>query len=181
MLSRRAAVASVTVGRRGAHAIALKYSNAVYSAALARSPQTLDKVQTELNFISTSVKDTPEINAFIYNPTLSFNDRKAGLSLMLSRAEGKKVTISDITRNLLSVLSENGRLGETQSVIEGFNGLVAQYKGELTVAVTSAFPLPKDIMTKLETTLTQSQTAKQAKILKVSNKACISTRYLILC
>jgi len=78
--------------------------------------------------------------------------------------------VSDITKNLLSVLSENGRLGETQAVIEGLNELVAKYKGELTVVVTSATPLPKDVLTRLETTLKQSQAAQQAKVLKVNNK-----------
>jgi F-type H+-transporting ATPase subunit O len=171
--SGRAALASTNLGRRGAHAIALKYSNALYSAALAKSPQALNKVQTELNAISTSIKETPQVNAFINNPTLSLKDRTAGLSALFSRVEGtgaKKEAISDLSKNLLAVLSENGRLAETQSVIDGFNELVAQYKGELTVIVTSASPLPKDVMIKLETTLKQSQTAQQAKVLKVTNK-----------
>ena len=78
--------------------------------------------------------------------------------------------MSDVTKNLFALLAENGRLGETPGVIEGFNELVAKYKGELSVTVTSASPLPKDILTKLEATLKQSQTAQQAKSLKITNK-----------
>ena len=171
--SLRSAVVSQALGRRAASGIALKYSNAAYSAALAKSPQVLNKVQTELNAISTSIKGTPELDAFVHNPTLSAKDRTAGLAALYTRLEGsdaKKETVSDVTKNLFAVLSENGRLGEVQGVIEGFNELCAKYKGELKVVITSAAPLPRDVQTKLELTLKQSQAAQQAKTLKITNK-----------
>lgn len=171
--SGRSAVVYTGLGRRAASAIALKYSNAVYSAALAKSPAVLNKVQTELSNISNSIKTTPEINTFVHNPTLSLKDRTTGLNLLYSRLEGagtKREPLSDVTKNLLAVLSENGRLGETVGVIEGFNELVAKYKGELTVVVTSASPLPSDVLRRLESTLKQSQTAQAAKTLKITNK-----------
>jgi F-type H+-transporting ATPase subunit O len=173
--SGRSAVASTGLGRRAASAIALKYSNAVYSAALSKSPAVLNKVQTELGNISNTIKSTPEINTFVHNPTLSLKDRTTGLNVLYSKLEGagaKKEPLSDITKNLLAVLSENGRLGETVGVIEGFNELVAKYKGELTVVVTSASLLPSDVLRRLESTLKQSQTAQAAKTLKITNKVC---------
>jgi len=109
----------------------------------------------------------------VNNPTLSLQERNKGLQRIFAKLEGtgpKKEVYSDVTKNLFSVLSENGRLGEVESVIEGFNELVAQYKGELTVTVTSASPLAKDILTRLETTLKQSQAAQAAKMLKITNK-----------
>ncbi|KAJ3508702.1 hypothetical protein NLJ89_g5610 [Agrocybe chaxingu] len=160
-------------GRRAASAIALKYSKAVYGAALAKSPATLSKVHTELTNVSAAIKKDPEVSTFISNPTLSLQERNKGLQTVFAKLEGtgaKKDAVSDITKNLFKVLSENGRLGETEGVIEGFNELVAEYKGELTVTVTSAAPLPRDILTRLETTLKQSQTAQAAKVLKITNK-----------
>ncbi|KAI0305503.1 ATPase F1 complex OSCP/delta subunit [Multifurca ochricompacta] len=160
-------------GRRAASGIALKYANAAYSAALAKSPQVLTKVQAELNAISKSIEDTPELKTFVSNPTLSVKERNAGFPTLYARAEGtgaKKEAVSDITKNLFALLSENGRLGETAGVIEGFNELVAKHKGELNVTVTSAAPLTKDVLSRLETTLKQSQTAQQAKSLKLTNK-----------
>ena len=171
--SSRSALLSLGLGRRAASSIALKYSNAVYSAALAKSPQLLNKVQTELNTISISIKDTPELNTFVHNPTLSAKDRATGLLALYNRVEGygaRKETISDVTKNMFAILSENGRLGEVQGVIEGFNELCTKYKGELTVIITSATPLPRDVQTKLESTLKQSQAAQQAKTIKVTNK-----------
>ncbi|KAG0692446.1 OSCP, subunit 5 of the stator stalk of mitochondrial F1F0 ATP synthase [Suillus ampliporus] len=169
----RSATASLGLGRRAASTIAQKYSHAVYSAALSKSPQTLTKVQSELNAISNTLKDVPDLKAFVSNPTLSAKDRSSGLAVLYARTESsllKKEPVSDITKNLFAVLSDNGRLGETQGVIEGFNELVAKYKGELEVVVTSAAPLPKDLSSRLETILKQSQTAQQAKSLKITNK-----------
>ncbi|KAA1475196.1 ATPase F1 complex OSCP/delta subunit [Dentipellis sp. KUC8613] len=169
--SARSAAVSAGLGRRAASTIATKYAHAAYNAALAKSPQTLNKVQAELNSISKVLHDTPELQQFVTNPTLSAQERTAGLPVLLSRAEGaKKEPVSDVTKNLFSVLSDNGRLTETEGVIEHFNELASKYKGELTVTVTSATPLPKDVLTRLETTLKQSQTAQAAKTLKLTNK-----------
>jgi F-type H+-transporting ATPase subunit O len=171
--SARSYLPIVGFGRRAASSIALKYANAAYSAALAKSPQVLTKVQAELNAISKSIVDSPNIKTFVTNPTLSVKDRNAGLPALYARAEGtgaKKEPVSDITRNLFVLLSENGRLGEIAGVIEGFNELVAKHRGELNVTVTSAVPLGKDVLSRLEATLKQSQTAQQAKSLKLTNK-----------
>lgn len=164
---------SASLGRRSASGIALKYANAAYSAALSKSPQVLTKVHTELNAISKSIEETPELKAFVTNPTLSVKDRKASLPALYARAEGtgaKKEALSDITKNLFGLLSENGRLGETPGIIEGFNELVAKRKGELNVTVTSATPLTRDVLTRLEAILKESQAAQQAKSLKLINK-----------
>jgi F-type H+-transporting ATPase subunit O len=168
-------------GRRAASGIALKYANATFSAALAKSPLVLTKVQTELNAISKSIVDSPDLKSFVTNPTLSVKDRNAGLPTLFARAEGtgvRKEPVSDITKNLFVLLSENGRLGETPGVIEGFNELVSRHRGELNVVVTSASPLGKDVLTRLETVLKQSQTAQQAKTLKLTNKVRFSINFV---
>ncbi|KAJ7072423.1 ATP synthase subunit 5 [Mycena amicta] len=173
MLARKIAAAAPGLGQRAASTIALKYSNALYQAALSKSPQTLSKVHTELAAVSSTITQDAALSTFIANPTLSANERKAGLSVLYSRldaASPKKEPVSEITKNLLGVLSENGRLAETQSVIEGFNELVEKYRGELTVVVTSAAPLPKDVLPRLEAALKQSQAGQKAKLLKVTNK-----------
>jgi len=171
---------SAGLGRRSASGIALKYANATYSTALSKSPQVLTKVHTELNAISKSIAETPELKAFVTNPTLSVNDRKAGLPALYTRAEGtgaRKEALSDVTKNLFGLLSDNGRLAETVGVIEGFNELVAKHKGELNVTVTSATPLGRDILSRLETILKQSQTAQQTKSLKLTNKVRFDGAY----
>lgn len=160
-----------SLGRRAASTITPKYSQAVFSAALAKSPAALTKVETELNALSNAIKTSPELNNFVANPTLSVKDRASGLAALYAKAEGpKKEPVSEITKNLFALLSENGRLGETQSVIEGFNELVSKHKGELKVVIGSATPLPTATLSRLETVLKQSQAAQKAKSLKVTNK-----------
>ena len=170
--SRPLVAAARATGRRNASAIATKYSGAAYKAALASSPATLTKVSEELSAIAKSLKDTPALNAFVSNPLLSSKERATGLE-SLYKAGSPKGTVNDITKNLLAVLSENGRLAETPAVIEEFNALVAKYKGELEIVVTSAQPLTKDILTKLEASLKQSEAAKQSKVLKFTNKVML--------
>ena len=169
----RTTLAVAGVGRRAASSLALKYANATFSAALSKSPQTLNKVQTELTYLATTLKQSPELDTFVKNPTLSAKERASGLTALYAKVEGsglKKEPVSEITKNLFNLLSENGRLGETQGVIEGFQELVAKHRGELTVVVTSATPLTAVTLSRLETSLKQSQTALQAKTLKVTNK-----------
>ncbi|KAF8324476.1 OSCP, subunit 5 of the stator stalk of mitochondrial F1F0 ATP synthase [Cantharellus anzutake] len=158
---------------RAASAIATKYAQAAYGAALKKSPQTLDAVQKELSAIGAAIKKDEKLASFVHNPTLTAKDRQAGLQLLFQTAAAsgaKKVEVSDITKNLFSVLAENGRLVEVQDVIAGFDGLVGKYKGELEVVVTSAAPLPRDVLTRLETALKSSVTAQQAKSVKITNK-----------
>ncbi|KAG8991143.1 ATP synthase F0 subcomplex subunit OSCP atp5 [Tulasnella sp. JGI-2019a] len=168
MLKSRGATLLNTPLSRNASSIAQKYSKAAYQAALAKSPQTLTKVHGELTAINAAIKSNAELESFVKNPTLSVANRTAGLPSIFKAAGAGGV--SDVTKNLFEVLSENGRLGEAQGVIENFGELVSKYKGELEVVVSSANPLAKDMLSKLESTLKQSQAAQQAKSVKVTNK-----------
>lgn len=159
--------------QRYASLIASKYASALFGAA-SKSPATLTKVQSELASISTGLQETPALADFVNNPTLSAADRKSGLEAVYNAAspKGSKEPVSPITRNLFEVLSENGRLGETADVIASFNELVSKHKGELEVVVTSALPLEKNVLSKLETTLKSSVAASKAKSVRVTNKVC---------
>lgn len=154
--------------RAASSAIATKYANAAYNAALSRSPVMLDTVQKELTSIGLALKADEKLAGFVANPTLSTKDRQSGLEAMFSKAGGVKA--SDVTKNLLSLMAENGRLVETPDVVTGFAELVAKYKGELEVVVTSAKPLDKDVLGRIEKALKQSQVAQQSKTVKVTNK-----------
>jgi len=165
---------SVRIARRdtrAASAIASKYAQAAYGAALKKSPQTLDSVQKELSAIGTAIKKDEKLASFVHNPTLTLKDRQAGLQVLFQSAGGvRKGEVSDITKNLFSVLAENGRLVAVQDVIAGFDELVGKYRGELEVIVTSATPLARDVLGRLETALKSSVTAQQAKSVKITNK-----------
>ncbi|GAB1527510.1 ATP synthase F0 subcomplex subunit OSCP atp5 [Rhizoctonia solani] len=174
LAARRVAAAASRVPlqqQRNASLIASKYAQALFGAA-SKNAQTLNKVQSELTSISNNLREVPTLSAFVSNPTLSASDRKSGLDAIYAAAapKGSKEPVTPITKNLFEVLSENGRLGETNDVISSFNELVSKHKGELEVVVTSAAPLEKNVLSKLETTLKSSQAASQAKSVRVTNK-----------
>jgi len=172
--ARRFVAIAPTASSRAASSIALKYAHAAYGAALKQSPAALKQVDQELTAISSAISSTPSLDAFVNDPTISAKDRSKGLEALFAAAEGpKKTPISATTKNLFAILSENGRLKETPGVIEGFAVLMSEYRGEVNVVVTSAAPLPKDIMTRLENSLKGSQAAQKAKSLKVTNKVCL--------
>jgi len=169
MLARRV-LTGVPTQSRAVSSIALKYANAAFGAVKSK-PNELNKLSEDLTSINAAIKSTPSLSQFINNPTISAKDRLKGLDTLYAAAESQKKTpVSTTTKNLFTILSENGRLSETPGVIDGFNTLMSEYRGEATVVVTSAAPLPRDIMTRLENALKGSQTAQKAKSLKVTNK-----------
>lgn len=97
------------------------------------------------------------------NPTLSFHERQAELDKVLPKGASPLLT------NLLSVLSENGRLAQTPKVFADFHSLMAAYRGELEVVVTSAEPLDQRTMTRLEKALRGTAVA-DGKTLKFTNR-----------
>ena len=96
------------------------------------------------------------------NPTLTASERQKGLSGILPSG-------SPILLNLLSVLSENGRLASAPRVFADFNSLMAAYRGELEVIVTSAEALDSKSMSRLEKALKGAQLA-EGKTLKINNR-----------
>ncbi|KAH0825933.1 hypothetical protein J3R83DRAFT_7631 [Lanmaoa asiatica] len=88
-LALRTSVVVFTHGWWAASSIALKYSNTLYYAALTTSSQVLSKVRTKLSTISKFIVETPELNAFISNPTLSVKERVTGLVALYAKAEAQ--------------------------------------------------------------------------------------------
>jgi F-type H+-transporting ATPase subunit O len=99
------------------------------------------------------------------NPTLSSMERDSAISSAVGSSA------SPILLNLLTVLSENGRLSSAQKVFADFNSLMAAYRGELEVIVTSAEALDSKAMSRLEKALKGSSVA-EGKTLKIVNKVC---------
>jgi len=157
---------STTLQRRAASQIAIKYAHAAYGAALKVSPQTLAKVQSDLTGIVSALPQQQQLVELIHNPTLSEQDRHKGLAALFQARKD----VDKITKNLLEVMSENGRLGELEHVVEEYKELVSKYNGVLEVIVTSDRPLQADVLKRIETAMKNSQAGKDSKSLKISNK-----------
>jgi len=147
--------------------LAGKYAGALYSAALKSSPKALTQVETDLQSIKSIIASTPEVSTFLANPTLGSAEKAAGLKSLVGKLGG---STSDLTKNFLNVLAENGRLYETEKVVAGFEDIMAAYRGELTVTITSASELDKATLSTLEKTIKSSKIAKEYKSIKINNK-----------
>ncbi|MBW0461566.1 hypothetical protein O181_001281 [Austropuccinia psidii MF-1] len=143
-----------------------KYATALFSAAIKKDEKTLTGVEKDLTSIQRvlSSKDGSNIREFLKNPTLQAADRKKGLSSVLSKVG----QTSELTKNFLEVLGENGRLYETEKVIEDFLSLMSAHRGEMTITITSAQPLESSLQSRLEMGLKKSHAA-QAKTVKIKN------------
>lgn len=99
------------------------------------------------------------------NPTLSATERTSALSSIVPSSA------SPILTNLLSVLSENGRLASAPKVFADFGSLMSAYRGELEVVVTSAEPLDGKATQRIEKALKGTEIV-QGKTLKIVNRVC---------
>lgn len=78
------------------------------------------------------MKSDKQIADFVQNPTLSTEDKQAGLAAVL-KAAGK---YNEVTKNLFDVLQENGRLHDATKVIEEFQAIMSAHRGEVNITVT---------------------------------------------
>ena len=90
-------------------------------------------METDLNALRQLMKGTPTVASFLANPTLQHAEKQAGLADVVKRLGG---STSDYTKNFLNVLAENGRLYETEKVLDGFEQIMSAHRGELQVTVT---------------------------------------------
>ncbi|KAG0139743.1 hypothetical protein CROQUDRAFT_666058 [Cronartium quercuum f. sp. fusiforme G11] len=144
-----------------------KYASALFTAALKKDEKILSTIEKDVTSFQKvlSGKDGSSIKEFLQNPTLQAADRKKGLSEMFGKFTSPP---NELTKNLLSVLAENGRLYETEKVIDDFLSLMSAHRGEITITITSAQPLDSSLQTRLESTLKKSATA-QGKTVKIKN------------
>lgn len=136
-----------------------KYATSLYVAALTKSDKTLQAVDKDLGSIAqalTSGKDASQLQTFITNPTLSNQDKVKGLEQLVGKSS------DETTRNFFQVLAENGRLGDAERVAEEFARLMAAHRGEVEVTITSAAPLDKSHVQRLESALSGSSIAQKA-------------------
>ncbi|WVQ83061.1 ATP synthase F1, delta subunit [Cryptococcus sp. DSM 104549] len=139
------------------------YATSTYLAALKKSPKDLESLAKDVEAFDKQIKDDAKIASFIQNPTLSASERATVLSSIVPSSA------SPILSNLLSVLSENGRLSAAPKVFADFHSLMAAYRGELEVVVTSAEALDSKTLSRLDKALKSTEVAK-GKTLKVVNK-----------
>ncbi|XP_021040666.1 ATP synthase subunit O, mitochondrial [Mus caroli] len=122
-----------------------RYATALYSAA--SKENKLDQVEKELLRVGQLLKD-PKVSLAVLNPYIKRTIKVKSLNDIT-----KKEKFSPLTANLMNLLAENGRLGNTQGIISAFSTIMSVHRGEVPCTVTTASPLDDAVLSELKTVL----------------------------
>ncbi|XP_055470979.1 ATP synthase subunit O, mitochondrial [Psammomys obesus] len=137
-----------------------RYATALYSAASKQNK--LDQVEKELLRVGQLLKD-PKVSLAVLNPYI-----KRSIKVKSLKDITTKEKFSQLTANLMNLLAENGRLGNTQGVISAFSTIMSVHRGEVPCTVTTASPLEEEVLTELKLVL--KSFLSQGQVLKLELK-----------
>ncbi|ORZ25216.1 OSCP/delta subunit of ATPase [Absidia repens] len=140
-----------------------RYATALYTAAARQN--ALDAVEKDLKAFNAAVSKDKAVGSFLENPTISLKEKKESIRSLLAKS-GKA---HSLTENFFETLAENGRLPQTNKVIESYSELMSAHRNELPLVITSAKELEKATLNKIVDSLQKSPLAEGKKLL-VSNK-----------
>ena len=125
-----------------------------YAAALfdlANEQGALDSIAADLEVLQGMIEGSNDLQALILTPSYG-RDAQGKAMAALTQSAG----LSDITRNFVGLLCQNGRLNVIAEAIQAFRTLRAQARGEQEVEVISAHPLSDSQRERLAATLQNS-------------------------
>jgi F-type H+-transporting ATPase subunit O len=142
------------------YGLSARYANAVYVAATRAG--SLDAVEADLKTVAGWQKSNKKFAEYVANPIISRTDKAADM---------KKITVgmNETTKGLLTVMAENGRLGELPAVIKTFGTLMSAKRGIVEATVTAAEPLSAQQESALKQAITAGYLEK-GQSLKMSIK-----------
>ena len=96
------------------------------------------------------VQKSAAFKNYLSDPTVLRTKKSKGIAELM-----KEFEVSDLTKNLLVVMAENGRLGHTEKVVESFDELLMASRGEVKGTVVSADPLTPEQMKRVKSSITK--------------------------
>lgn len=122
------------------------YASALYLAAV--KANALDKVESELLDLVEAIKKTTTFAQFTKDLSVPAATRVKAVSDICDQAK-----FTDVTKNFLVMLAENGRLRHIDGISKRFAELTMAHRGEVKAVVTSVIPLPPQEEKELKETL----------------------------
>ena len=120
-----------------------RYATALFD--LARDSKAIDSVGNNLESLKAALAQSSDFAALTTNPLLS---REALIKAVAAVAKAMK--LNTLTGNFLGVLAQNRRLSQLGAVIDAYQSLAANHRGEATASVTSAHKLDAAQVTALK-------------------------------
>jgi F-type H+-transporting ATPase subunit delta len=145
-------LASETAGQFG---IAERYATALYD--LGEEAKALDAVAGDLRDLRDMIDASEELRLLVRSPLMRRDAQWKAVEAVLTHAK-----VNALTRRFIGVVVDNRRLFALPAVIEAFLKLLAQRRGEVTAAVTTATKLDEGEMTALTNALKKALGAKVA-------------------
>ncbi|KAA8520247.1 hypothetical protein F0562_014503 [Nyssa sinensis] len=122
------------------------YASALYLAAV--KANALDKVESELLDFVEALKRSPTFILFVKDLSAQRDTRVKAINGICDEAK-----FSEVTKNFLVILAENGRLRHIETIAKRFVELTMAHKGEVKAIVTTVIPLPLEEEKELKETL----------------------------
>ncbi len=119
---------NITAGLAGRYAVAL--------FDLARESNAIDAVSKSLAALRSGLAESADLSALIASPVVGRGDAAKAVA-----AVAKAMKLDSLTAKFLGVLADNRRLADLPKMIDAFDAIVADHRGEVTAKVTSAHPL----------------------------------------
>ena len=117
-----------------ASGLAGRYASALFE--LARDRDALEAVATDLANFRSLLHESSDLGRLIRSPVLSREDQGKALS-----AIGQRVGFHQLTGQFLGLLAEKRRLFAMPAIIEAYEAMLAEHKGEVGAELLSAVPL----------------------------------------
>jgi len=131
---------NITAGLAG------RYASALFD--LARESNAIDAVARSLSDLRAGIAESADLSALIASPVVGRSDAANAID-----AVAKAMKLDSLTAKFLGVLAENRRLADLPRMIDAFDAIVADHRGEVTAKVTSAHPLTADQLAQLTANL----------------------------
>lgn len=122
------------------------YASALFLAAA--KANELDRVESEILDVIEASKRSSLFSQFIRDLSVPRETRVKAVTELFSQAG-----FSDITKNFLAVMADNGRLQFLERIGKRFIDLIMAHKGQVKVLVTTVIPLPAEEEKELKQTL----------------------------
>ncbi len=118
------------------NAAAKRYANAIFE--LAQESNLLKKVEADLGLIKSICDENYDFQRFILSAIFS---RQQQIEVL--KALGKKLDLESLTVDSLCLMASKRRLFAVKTMIEQFDLLVSNFRGEVKIVVTSSRKLSK--------------------------------------
>lgn len=119
---------------------ALRYAKAVLDLAV--DNKATDAVEKDMRSVTATIADSKELRAMLASPVVNGETKKEALNAIFKDA-------GEITKGLLSTLTENKRIGLLNEVALKYIILNEDLKGEGVAYVTTAIPLTPELEKKV--------------------------------